>query len=789
MKFTFDWLLDHLKTTLSYEEIAEKLTALGIEVEEIIDNNKKFENFVVGFIKSAEQHPNADRLRVCKVDIGSEVLNIVCGAKNAREGIFVAVAKIGAIVPVSNEPLKKGVIRGIESQGMMCSTDELLIEDDGTDGIIELGNENATGTPLAVALRADNVVFDVSLTPNRSDCFSVRGIARDLAACGAGELLPLNIKEFKRTIENPAEISIETEKCDYFSLTAVKNISGTTPDYIARRLKAIGQKLIFPAVDIANYVCIDVGQPLHVFDMDKSPKSFVVRDAKQGEKLDTLDGNETILPEGAIVVSDGKNPLSVAGIKGGVSSGFSENTRNIMIEGAYFDKVAIAKTGQHLRVISDSRTRFERGIDPQAVDQNVDYTISLLSSICGCEVSNRVFAGKIPSNENIVTLTFEKFQALTDLSEEEFSNSAKILESLGMKILSQSQDEIKVQTPSYRHDLSIEEDLIEEILRIIGFDKVQSKELEKREPITRRYAFEDLSDALMFNGFFEVQTFSFVDFKTAELFANGHELIKIKDALTNDFSTLRPSTIASHLKSIKNSQNKSQKNSRFFEIGKRFYLKDQKVCEENTLTLTMSENKTELNWREPQKTVSVFDVKEILERLLSHVGANARLSLEAPAYFHPGRRGSFIIKKDTVVAQFGEIHPSILSQMDVKGPVVCFELFLDQLPEVLVEQIKKPLALSPYQPVCRDFSFIVGKQVSAGDLLTVISKLHIDFIKDVKIFDIYESEAIGEDKKAIAFEVTLQSDKSTLTDDQITEVSEKIKTAISKNLRGVLRDQ
>lgn len=789
MKFTFDWLKDHLKTDLTYDEIAEKLTNLGVEVEEVIDNSKKFENFVVGFIESAERHPNADKLQICTVNIGEKKLQIVCGAKNARVGIFVAVALVGAFVPAFNEKLKKGVIRGIESQGMMCSTDELLLADDGIDGIMELSNSLTPGQDLATALDLNDVIFDVSLTPNRADCFSVRGIARDLAAIDAGELLSLGSCELSENIENPIDTEIKTENCDYFSTLAIKNVFGKTPDYIARRLSAIGQNLIHLPVDIANYVCFDIGQPLHVFDLDKLPKKIFVRDSRQGESLETLDKKQTILPDGAIVVSTKNEPLSIAGIMGGEKSAFSENSRNILIEGAYFNKVAIAQAGQKLRLNSDSRTRFERGIDSENVDFALRYAASIISKCCDCKTSNIRKFGTLPNNRKSIELSFSKFNSLTGLSDEVFLNLKEGLEKLGMKIESLDFEKMILKTPSWRHDLSIEEDIIEEIVRLFGYENIQEMELSKKEPITQTYASDKASDALIYNGFYEVKTFSFMDRKTAELFANQESLIDIKDALTNEFSTMRPSLTASHLKSIKNSQNKSQRNSKIFEIGKRFLQKDGKIFENNTLVATISEKLNPRNWRKKEGDVSVFDIKAELEKILNMFGINFRLNNEAPSYYHPGRSGSYIFQKDEVVAHFGEIHPTILSDMELNGPIVCFELFLDKIPEFLEYKAKKPLVMSQYQSITRDFSFIVKKSISASDIQNAIKKQRIEEIQNISIFDVYKSPAIGDQNKAIAIEILLQSAKGTLLDDQIANISQKIIDSVSKNCSGTLRDQ
>lgn len=788
MKFTFDWLKDHLKTDLSYTEIAEKLTNLGIEVEGIEDNRKKFENFVVGFIESAEKHPNADKLQVCTVNIGNKKLQIVCGAKNARPGIYVAVALVGAFVPAFGEKLKKGVIRGIESFGMMCSTDELLLEDDGIDGIMELPDTSQPGQDLATALGMDDVVFDVSLTPNRADCFSVRGIARDLAAAGAGELLDLNFTHAAVSIENTVHVDVLTKNCDYFSTLAINGVSGQTPNYIAKRLKAIGQGLIHLPVDVANYICIDIGQPLHMFDLEKLSQNLTVRVSRQGELLDLLNGKQVVLPADAIVVTSGDEVLSLAGIMGGEKSGISENSKNILIEGACFDKVAIATAGQKLRLTSDSRTRFERGIDPENVDVAVRYAASIISECCGCRVSNVNKYGSLPNNKKTIELTFSKFNALTGLSFEDFMSSQEGLQRLGLTIRSIDQGKMVLETPSWRHDLEIEEDIIEEILRLQGYENIKEAELPPHEPKVQYYVSDKISDALAFNGYYEVKTFSFCDRKTAEMFADPVSLIDLMDASV-DFTALRPTIVVSHLKAIKSSQNKSQRNSKIFEIGRCFKKQGDAAVEQNVLVATMSEKNHNRNWRHPQSDVSVFDAKSDLDRILNLLGISFRLQSSAPSYYHPGRSGTYVFQKDTVVAHFGEIHPMILSDLGVDGPIICFELFLDNIPELFEYRARKPLVMSHYQTTTRDFSFILNKSVPVADVLNAIRKLRIDEICNVSIFDVYESPSIGEANKAIALEVLLQSNKETLADEKIAEISKKIVDSISKSCNGVLRDQ
>ena len=770
---------------MTYQQIADKLTTLGIEVENVIDNREKYKNFVVGFIENAEKHPNADRLQVCQVNIGAQTLQIVCGAPNARAGIHVAVALVGAIIPIHGEVLKKGKIRGIESQGMMCSSRELLLGEEA-DGIIELPATAVPGQELASAFGIDDIIFDVSITPNRADCFSVRGIARDLSAIGAGDLLELDEYEISENIENPIDIEIDSSNCDYFSTIAVCDILGQTPDYIAKRLTAVGQNLVSLPVDIANYICLDIGQPLHIYDLDKLPTKLKVRNSRQGEILETLNNRQTILPEGAIVVAANDEVLSIAGIMGGAKSGYSTTTKNILIECAYFNKIAIAKAGQSLNINSDARTRFERGIDPQTVDVAIKYAAKLISKCCNCRLSNIGRYGRLPKNEHVIELTYKKFKAITGLSKEIFCNVENDFAKLGIIVKSIDSEKMILETPSWRHDLEIEEDVIEEILRLQGYENISEKELPIQAPKLHCYNIDKISDALVYNGFYEIKTFSFLDKNTALLFADESELINLQDS-SFEFSSLRPTVVASHLKAIKNAQNKSQKNSKFFEIGKRFRNEQGRVVEEMVLTVTMSEKFTSRNWEKTQKDVSVFDAKSILERLLNMLGLNYRLQTVAPCYYHPGRSGTYIYQKDITLARFGEIHPNILAKMDINIPVVCFELFLNNISEFAEQKDMKPLKISQYQPTTRDFSFVVKKSISALDIINAIKKLRIDEIQDIKIFDVYKSEMLGEENKAVAFELLLQSIKSTLSEERINEISGMVSESIAKNCGGQLR--
>lgn len=919
VKFTYRWLLDHLETTLSANDIANKLTDLGIEIEEITDYCHIFNNIIVGYILKAEKHPNADKLQICQVDIGNTILQIVCGAQNARSGIYVAVALPGAVIPKTKEILKKGKIRGVESQGMMCSAEELQIfTTSEIDGIIELPENSNLGKNITEALHLDDVVFDVSITPNRADCFSVRGIARDLAAAQCGNLRPMGLEEsnnnldilmglnkqssnldrligleeasnklnklvsdykpthqtvfailssyFKnqncsinnQSIPNDIELNLETDNCHYFSTLSIRNFSGTTPEFIQTRLQLIGQKLISCPVDIANYICFDLGHPMHVFDLDKLPKSLHIRNSKAGEQLHTLNNKIESLNNDSIVVADNNIPLTLAGVIGGVSTSVSNVSKNLLIESSYFNKVAITKTGQALNITTDARTRFERGVDPQNVKFALVYFAYLLNLVNqNIKVSSIKEVGNLPINSNGISLTYDKFTNLTGFSNSEFQLAVAILQSLGCIIQQKTETYITVMTPPWRHDLNIEEDLIEEVVRIIGLDKIKSiplpidnfsedpgkanqNEINNKNPIYRNTLdthqklqsiatdenIKNLTEALIYNGYFETKTFTLIDKNTAKLFANSY--IELQSTLSNEFSVLRPTIIASHLKSVIQAQCRSQETVKIFELGKQFNIcnpisnkgdnkgvenycegpqivmqnnienelnlekaskfpADNKMSmsEENTICATVSELVHHRHWKN-KSSCSVFDIKEDVENLLHLTGGTFRFINSASDFYHPGRCGSYIYQKDIIVAQFGEIHPSILLHLGIKSKVMCFEIFVNRLSNLKANK-SQYIPYSQYQAVTRDFSFIVNKSCPAENIISSIKKLHINEIRNINIFDVYTAPSIGEDKKAIGIEIKIQSDTKTLIDSEINDISNIIISSIEQKCNGILR--
>ena len=787
MKFTFDWLRDHLRTNLSYLEISEKLTDLGLEVEQIINQSEQLDNIFVGYIKSANKHPDADKLKVCEVDIGDETLQIVCGASNAREGILVAVAKIGAYIPAFKQKIKKGKIRGIESFGMMCSSEELELDMPYNGGIIELPTNLIIGQKLSSALGLDEIIFDVSITPNRADCFSVRGIARDLAAGDAGELLDLPDFKINENIENPVDLDLQTDNCKLYTTLAIKGISGKTPSYIAKRLKAVGQNLINMPVDIANYVCLDIGQPTHVFDSNKVSKTLTIRDSIQNERIKTLDGVDRIIPSDSIVVSSGNEALSIAGIIGGDNSSVQEITSDIIIESAYFNNVSIAKTGQRLKINTEARTRFERGTDPNNVIIALKYIAHLISTVCDCSISGIKQIGKHIDNQNNIKLTYDDFYNITRLSKKEFQIGKNILEKLGCDIVESDENSITVLTPSWRHDLIIPNDLVEEIIRIIGFDSIEEQELSYMSPKLNISISDVITDMLEYNGFNEVKTFSFIDRKTAEIFANTEQLIELEDA-SKEFSILRPTIACSHLKAIKNNQNKSQYNSRLFEIGKKFYKENDSLVEDENIIITLTEQTNDRHWRDKSIPVSFYDIKNIVDKIMNTFNINTSIIQNAPSYYHPGRSCTYLSANKHNIAYIGEIHPHIIQQIDVKGPIIIAEINVENLKSVQRDRSKTELLLSQYQPVTRDISVIVDKVITSDQIIKSIAKLKITELIKVSVFDVYESESIGYDKKAIAISFVLQSQKENLTDEKIQQITNSLIESRKQNCGGRLRE-
>lgn len=784
MKFTLNWLKDYLETTATVTQITEALINLGLEVEGVEDPAERLKGFVVAQVETVERHPNADRLNLCQVNDGQgPLVQVVCGASNVRQGMKVAFAKIGTVIPVTGQPLKPGVIRSVDSHGMLCSAEELLLEAE-SEGILDLETSLPVGSDLASALDLNDVVIEVSLTPNRSDCFSVRGIARDLAAMDMGTLKPLPKRIINSDQSYPLKVTLSDSACPYFTGRIIEGVkNGASPQWLQKRLKAVGQRSISTIVDVTNYICLDQGRPLHAFDADKIQGALQVRPAKDGESLEALNDQTYSLKKGMITVSDDTGVLSLAGIMGGKSSACDETTTRIFLESAYFDPINIALTGQNLNLHSDSRTRFERGVDPQEVVNGLDQATHLILEHCGGIASKIIEVGQIPVNVHEISLSQQKLTAVSGNKNLTLDTVRSSLEKLGLKAIDQTLEKITLTTPSWRHDLQIDIDLIEEILRLDGYDKIETVSLPLQQ-FNKPIKIEQLiRKSLCQRGFDEVYTWSFTDAQTAEWFGKG---IELGVPLNQEMAVLRPSLLGGILKAITTNQSKSQFNSVFFEIAHQFQNIQDKINEETVAAGIRSQNTSTRHWSLQPRVVDIFDVKADVQNTFDFLGIQGyQLEASGPDYYHPGRRGTFK-QGPKILAYFGELHPTVLSNFDLKGPVVGFEIFIERLPPLSVKA-KGPLHLSPYQAVIRDFGFIVPADLKADLLIKTIQKIDKNLIQDVQIFDVYQGDKLEKDKKSIAVEVRLQAIDRTLSDKELEQFSDAVIESVSKNCGGILR--
>ncbi|MBY0280661.1 MAG: phenylalanine--tRNA ligase subunit beta [Alphaproteobacteria bacterium] len=786
MKFTLNWLKDHLETEKSLDDILLALTNIGLEVEGVDNPADRLKEFVVAKVVEAGKHPNADRLNLCQVDDGSgKLLQVVCGGINVRQGMKIAFARVGTTIPVSGQVLKAGNIRSMDSLGMICSAQELLLSTEESDGsIMDLETDAAPGSALATILGLDDAVIDVSIGPNRSDCFSVRGIARDLAAYGVGQLKVLEMPKIPAVIDCPIKVSITDHNCSHFTGRLIEGVQNKeSPTWMQRRLNAVGQKCISALVDVTNYISLDIGRPLHVFDADKLKGDITVRPSKTGETLEALDGKVYDLEDGMTTISDDTGVISLAGVMGGLSSGCTESTTRVFIESAYFDPIRIAKTGQSLRILSEARTRFERGVDPSQVALGVDLASQYILEHCGGKVSQIVIAGKEKDTVLKVTLSCEKLISYSGDDSLSLKEVEEILKKLGFKVVELSNQEITVEVPKWRHDISLDVDLIEEFLRIRGFDKLPITSLPLKKPNTDFNRVKALKNTLANRGLSEVYTWSFIDAETAEKFGVGVEL---EAPLSQEMAVMRPSILPGHLKAITNNQSKSLYNSAFFEVASR-YSAGQTLLEEPMIAGCRSVSTGPRHWLETPRKVDVFDAKADVLALLEAMGINNyQTDMTAPDYYHPGRKGAFKQGNKTL-AYFGEIHPSLIESFGLTGPVVAFEVFLDNLPKELKRKVAQ-ITLSPYQAVTRDFAFILDQKTTADQVIRSIQKIDKNLIQDIQIFDVYEGEKLPKGQKSVAIQVKLQALDKTLSEEDLNTFSTNLISAVEKTCGGVLRN-
>lgn len=784
MKFSLSWLKQYLDTTATPSQIADKLTDIGLEVEDVMDNASALADFIVGEIKTKEKHPNADKLNILGVWTGSDMLQIVCGAPNCYVGMKSVLARVGVTIPHYGEKLEKGVIRGIESQGMMCSEKELNLSD-SHEGIMDLKTDLPAGTPVAQALKSD-VIFDVNVTPNRGDCFGIFGIARDLSATGIGTLIPVLDEQVAGTFKSPVSVTITDENCPMFTGRYIRGVkNGPSPDWMKERLISVGLRPISALVDITNYLNIGLCRPLHVFDADKLTGNIKVRSAQEGEKLAALDEKEYTLKPGMTVIADDAGAQSIGGIMGGTPTGCTADTVNVFLESAYFTPLSVAATGRALNAESDSRSRFERGVDPMSTVPGNEIATRLILEICGGESSEIVIAGGEPKWQHTIDFDFNQVKRLTGMDVPQ-QDMVIILEKLGFEVKGN-----KISVPSWRsNDVKQSADLVEEIVRIYGLDTLPWAPMradslpigvlaphQKREVAVRR--------ALAMRGLNQALTWSFMDSKLAKYFDSKG--VKIANPIASDLDEMRPSLIPNLLSAIKRNQDRGIADVRLFEVGPEFNSVtpgDQHLVAAGV----RAGGVTPKHWGEVSRMVDVFDAKaDAMDALAALDAPYTQVFRKAPAWYHPGRSGSLCLGKN-VLAHFGEIHPAILKAFDIKTPVVGFEVYMENIPlPKHKDKGQKALKMSNLMPLSRDFAFVMDRAVEAEKVLSTIRGVNKDLIADVSVFDVYMGDKLPADKKSLAVKVIIQPTQKTLTDSEIEVLCTQIVNLVTKNTGAVLR--
>ena len=788
MKFTIRWLKEHLDTKCQDKEIIEKLTDIGLEVESYEKINSDLDNFKVAKIINTEQHPNADRLRVCEVDIGEQnTVKVVCGAPNAKKDLLTVYAGPGSIIPKNNMKLSISKIRGVTSYGMLCSESELNISKE-SEGIAELKTSRFSDKIGKNFFKNDSEkVIDLSITPNRPDCLGVRGVARDLAAAGAGKLKNILNKNIKKNGSQHIKISISKDKnqgCTIFGSCLIKGVSNKdSPQWLKDKIVSLGQKPISAIVDITNYVMIDLNRPLHAYDADKIDKEIIVRNSKKGETFEGLDNKEYRLDDDMCVISDMSGVLGLGGVIGGTRSGTEFNTKNILLESAYFLPKSIRKTAKLLSIDTDAKYRFERGIDPNSIELGLTKAANLITEICGGKVSKLDVQKTQKDKINKIKFNISMLEKIAGFKVKD-KEIFKILTDLGFKI-SKMKSVLELKVPSWRPDITQPIDIVEEVVRIKGYNNIKTLEPEKnriKDTLNKQQKlFHFLQRSVASKGYYETVTWSFADSKINQLFKESYKEIKIVNPISSDLNVLRNSIFPNLIYYLKKNLDRGFKDVSLFEIGPIF--EGNQPGEQLTIIGAIKSGKiSRLNWNEKDRIVDVFDAKKDVIQTLIEAGFDKKsyfIRDKSPSYYHPGKSGSVYLNKDDIepVAYFGEIHPNIIKKLDIKTEaLVSFEIFLDRLKDnkIKIKDKKPNFEYSDYQKSERDFAFVVDKNFKAQDLIEIISSIDKDLIKTVKIFDIYEGENIPHDKKSIALNVTIQSSEKTLDENDLEKINNLI---------------
>ncbi len=801
MKFTIDWLKNHLDTKFNNNQIIDKLTNIGLEVESFESSTSELDTFIVAKIINAKTHPNADRLKLCDVDIGGEkTIEVVCGAPNAKNGLLTVYAPPGSIIPKNQMKLSVSKIRGVTSYGMLCSESELLLSNE-SDGIIELKNNkyvNKIGEKYFK--NTSEKVIDLSITPNRPDCLGVRGIARDLSAAGAGKLKINKKSNLKYRGNQNINVTIKKEKvqgCTTFGSCLIKGVTNKeSPKWLKDKIKSLGQKPISAIVDITNYVMFDLNRPLHAYDADKIDNEIIVRSSSKGESFEALDNKKYILENDMCVISDRSGVLGLGGIIGGIRSGTEYSTKNILLESAYFLPRSIRKTSKNLNIDTDAKFRFERGVDPLSIEEGLIKASELIKQICGGEISN-LDVKKIENyKKTIINFDPFLFEKTTGFNVEN-KELIKILEKLGFNV-SKNKKILKLVVPSWRPDITQSIDIVEEIVRIKGYEHINTSEPVKTrlKPTLNYYQklFHFLQRSVASKGYLETVTWSFTDSKINQLFKENDQEIPIVNPISSDLNVLRNSIFPNLIFYLKKNLDRGFKDISLFEIGPAF--KGKNPGDQLTIIGAVKAGKvSRLSWNDKERNVDTFDVKKDVIQSLCEAGIDKDeivIDDKTPSYYHPGKSGGVYQNKNekNALAYFGEIHPNIIKKLDIKTEsLVIFEICLDYIKESKqkIKDLKSEYKFSDFQKSERDFAFIIDKNFKSQELVNIIKSVDNKLIKSVRVFDVFEGENIAEGKKSIAVNVTIQSEEKTLNENDLENINKLIISSVESKSGAKIR--
>ena len=799
MIITVPWLKKHLNTKANESKIIEQLTNIGLEVESVKENLGELSEFKVAKVLRTEKHPNADKLKICDISLGGKnIIKVVCGASNAREGLITIYAPPGAIIPKTKFKLKVAKIRGVVSSGMLCSGSELNLSNE-SDGIIELRNrEKEIGK--SYFKNKNEKAIDISITPNRADCLGVRGIARDLASSGLGSLLKIKKSSIKQNYKQPIQVSISKDTkqgCLSFGTCYIKNITNQdSPVWLKEKIMAIGLKPISAVVDVTNYVMFDLNRPLHAYDANKIDKEIIVKESKGGESFEALDNKIYKLKANMCIIADNSNVIGLGGIIGGIKTSTDLNTENIVLESAYFLPSSVRKTSRLLNINTDAKYRFERGVDPNSIKEGLEIASALIIEICGGEISKFSIVGSISKKNKIIDLDFEKFKKVVGI--EILKNEvSKILISLGCKVKKEKKS-FKVEVPSWRPDILEDIDLIEELIRIKGFDKIKLIEPDKnrkKETLNFKQKLFHLSQrALAAKGFMETITWSFTDSKIDKQFSKSEKAIKIFNPISSDLDVLRRSIFSNLSIYLKKNQDRGYEDLSLFEIGPTFFGKHPGE-QQTVLGALKCGSIGRKSWLENSRKVDLFDIKRDTIRTLVELGLDENdlyISNNTKDCYHPGRSGSVNLKSEhgAHLAYFGELHPAIVINLDFKEKnIFGLEIFLKNIPQPNKKQriSKETYVVSDFQKSERDFAFVIDKSFNVGKLESLIKGIDTDNIKKVIAFDVFEGQTIPQEKKSVAINVVIQALHKTLTEKDLDQICQKIKDTVKEKTGATIR--